>query len=385
MHQPHPRPVLLSEEQSAQQFWLRHAYLGVAVSAAAIVEITLYAMFANTGHRDGILLLALASAVVTTLAAVASPRVVRAKRRAVFFYLWSLGIISAVLTGAAIDGGDESPINATLFLPLFFAGLAYSPAGVLAVGFAAIGGYVAIAFADGSRSTSTGVVFAVTLALTTLMATRAARNRDVQHQQLQHLTGALEDMATHDPLTGCFNRRAFDDALEAEVTRAQRYGRPLSLLLVDVDRLKKINDDSGHEAGDAALRCVADALAGVGRRSDVIARLGGDEFAIVAPETEIHAAAEIAQRLHAALHAYVTGVPVTVSIGVAALGPGVPGGSELIRCTDLALYDAKGSGRDCTAIAEPAHIARHAIPTDPSPSGGLESIPQQQVQRRGVS
>lgn len=156
--------------------------------------------------------------------------------------------------------------------------------------------------------------------------------------------------ARHDPLTGLLNRRAFEERLDTEFARSHRSGHPISLLLVDLDDLKAINDRFGHEAGDAALLRVAETLATGVRSTDALgARVGGDEFVVLAPETSQRAALALAHRLRESLAAASRehSPAVTVSVGVVTL--------DLVRHTtsasffaaaDSALYEAKRGGRD---------------------------------------
>ena len=180
-----------------------------------------------------------------------------------------------------------------------------------------------------------------------LLARSAIRRSSVQLQKLDALTRRLTEQATHDELTGLFNRRGFDFGLDRELARVARYPRPLSLLLVDVDCLKAINDSGGHAAGDAALRTVASALTSVARRSDIVARLGGDEFAILTTETTKEEAALVAARAHAEVAARAPAGGLTVSIGVASF-EATRAQSEFLLAADIALYQAKRGGRNCT-------------------------------------
>ena len=164
----------------------------------------------------------------------------------------------------------------------------------------------------------------------------------------------LVALATTDPLTGLANHRAFRERLLAECARVERSGGPLALVMIDLDRFKRINDTHGHQAGDEVLRGVARRLASCARRGDVPARVGGEELAWLLPDTGLDAAVEAAERLRLAIR----GVPfravgqVTASLGVAVLGPEGP--DDLVRRADLALYRAKEGGRDaCEAWAEP--------------------------------
>jgi diguanylate cyclase (GGDEF)-like protein len=162
---------------------------------------------------------------------------------------------------------------------------------------------------------------------------------------LEHVMG----LATHDALTGVFNKRRFDDAFPAEVTRATNGKRPLSLVLFDIDFFKSINDGHGHSAGDAVLReltavareCIEDA--------DLLARVGGEEFAILIPNG-LDAARAKAERLRTAVagNAFkwdAERIPVTISLGVAELASGEEP-QALYSRTDMLLYTSKGSGRN---------------------------------------
>jgi diguanylate cyclase (GGDEF)-like protein len=164
-------------------------------------------------------------------------------------------------------------------------------------------------------------------------------------------------MAVTDELTGLANRRRFLEVLRAEVQRARRYWRPLSLLMVDLDKLKAINDQHGHDAGDAVLRGLAQWLRGTVRDTDLAARLGGDEFALLLPETDGGAALAIAERLRAGMAAWSAdagGVLVgsTVSIGVVSCAAGdLPDLPGFLKLADSALYRAKSAGRNTVRAA----------------------------------
>src|SRR5262245_44562141 len=162
----------------------------------------------------------------------------------------------------------------------------------------------------------------------------------------------LAALSQTDALTGLANRRALRSLLEKELRRSMRYGVPVSLLLIDVDGLKRVNDTEGHAAGDGVLRSVAAAINAGLRETDLGARWGGDEFAIVAPNTTAEAALRSAERLvvHVAReagnnHRYAT----TVSVGIATFDPARTKNCDveaLGRAADDALYRAKGSGRN---------------------------------------
>jgi diguanylate cyclase (GGDEF)-like protein len=181
-------------------------------------------------------------------------------------------------------------------------------------------------------------------------------------------TDALIELSHTDPLTGLHNHRGFTERLTDEVARATRYDSPLSLLLVDVDRLKDINDRSGHHGGDAALRLVADALRDDARQTDLAARVGGDEFAIIAPSTGREDAVALAERVRGLVAARGTGDALSVSIGVGTLDPAHATPPELERAADAALYEAKRRGRNQVA----AGVAPSAMspPSQAGPESG---------------
>jgi diguanylate cyclase (GGDEF)-like protein len=162
----------------------------------------------------------------------------------------------------------------------------------------------------------------------------------------------LEGLATVDQLTGLYNSRMYRSILSAEITRAQRHGRPLSLLLLDIDRFKRINDEYGHNAGDRVLEQLGLLLRESVRSENSVCRCGGEEFAIIVPELGMEAASSAAERVREIVEQadFDIGkdrrIKITVSIGVAAF-PELAGSlGELIKAADIALYAAKEGGRN---------------------------------------
>ena len=162
----------------------------------------------------------------------------------------------------------------------------------------------------------------------------------------------LEELATTDALTGAYNRRKFNDLTLAEVERVRRYGRPLSLLILDIDHFKRVNDAHGHEAGDEVLVVLAGLLRAGIRATDSLARWGGEEFVVLSPDVTLEGEAELAERLRAAAaaHDHAPVGTVTVSLGVAQHRPGETP-DELFARADEALYRAKKGGRDRVELA----------------------------------
>jgi two-component system, cell cycle response regulator len=160
---------------------------------------------------------------------------------------------------------------------------------------------------------------------------------------------SLREDALHDPLTGLANYRSFFESLNREMERATRYDQPLSLLTLDVDDLKRINDEGGHAAGDEALQLIARILKRAVRSFDLVARQGGDEFAILLPNTSAVEGLKLAERLRAAITRYqIRGRPLSASIGVAERERGSAPSTvrSLFEASDQALYRAKRGGRN---------------------------------------
>jgi diguanylate cyclase (GGDEF)-like protein len=174
----------------------------------------------------------------------------------------------------------------------------------------------------------------------------------------------FERLSKTDSLTGLTNRRHFVALVEHEMARTTRYGKPLSLVILDLDHFKLVNDTRGHLAGDAVLVAVGKILTSGIRTLDVACRYGGEEFALLLPETDLEGACELAARLGTALSEQPIdvgeGEPVyaTMSIGVAAIpDPATASVDDFIRRADDALYDAKNAGRNRIVAARPTVAA----------------------------
>jgi diguanylate cyclase (GGDEF)-like protein len=164
------------------------------------------------------------------------------------------------------------------------------------------------------------------------------------HDEIYRLT-------TVDGLTQVFNRRYFEETVEREISRCHRYGRSLSLVMVDIDHFKTINDTYGHLAGDHVLKHVASSIRTRIRREDILARYGGEEFAVLLPEVELKGAVQLAEKVRKLIEKQTfefdkQAIPVTVSAGVATLTQPMHEASDLVRMADTHLYAAKTDGRN---------------------------------------
>ncbi len=176
----------------------------------------------------------------------------------------------------------------------------------------------------------------------------------------------MEELATHDPVTSLLNRRALYTHAEAELNRAQRYGKPLSFVMLDIDHFKAVNDQHGHLVGDQALRIVADSLANNKRPYDWAGRWGGEEFLLVLPSTDVEEAAVVSERLRVALTESAVPLPdggrlyLQASLGVAS-SSNDPNAAHtldgLVHRADEALLRAKREGRNRVCIYAPENPA----------------------------
>lgn len=180
-------------------------------------------------------------------------------------------------------------------------------------------------------------------------------------RRIFQLERELEHLANCDSLSGAFNRRYFEETARDEIERAHRYKYPLSLLMMDADHFKRINDTYGHAVGDKAIRAIAEIGQGIFRSSDLLARMGGEEFAVLLPETDSDGARQIAERLQEKLRFNdistdnaTAEIPdfftLTISVGVSSLKRDDTV-ETLLQRADAALYEAKNQGRNRVVIS----------------------------------
>lgn len=173
--------------------------------------------------------------------------------------------------------------------------------------------------------------------------------RDISERKLAEQQ--LKEMATTDPLTELFNRRRFLELAEQEFAKARRYGRPLTLLMLDLDHFKDINDTYGHDVGDIVLQSIAETSVEQLRDTDIMGRIGGEEFAVILPETDIHQAQEAAERIRSSIEKTPVTTPagdlqLTISVGISAYGKETEEFKNMLKQADTALYAAKHAGRN---------------------------------------
>ena len=257
--------------------------------------------------------------------AIGAERLVRSERLLVG---WSTLTVSLCAAIVALDGGIGSPLALLFVLPVVFAGLSFPQRAVVAIGVVDVAALVAVGAVTGASQPALAFFLTCLAAVAVLCAWEA-----LDHERQR---SALAQVSRADPLTGCLNRRGFEERFEAELDGCRRNGRRAGLVVLDVDDFKLVNDTRGHEAGDEILRWVVERAGTVLRPMDSLGRTGGDEFALLVPGAGATEAGEVAVRLRDAL-----GERVSVSVGVASYP--VDGGDRdsLQRRADHDMYAAK--------------------------------------------
>src|SRR5919112_5056750 len=318
------------------------AFLTIAGSLVCLIAI----LVPGDGQLDDGVLLATAAAAAAlgVLLLIAHDRVPR----------WGFHVVAlldtALFTAAAYGWGSMSSYGplpyvwVTGFVFYFFSrSAALVHLSIIAAGYA-----LALILESPAGNPLDGWVATVATLLVTGYLLSAVRDR------LTHLIAGLSDAAHHDPLTDLLNRRGFQEVFDVELERARRANQPLSLIVGDLDRFKRVNDVHGHAAGDDVLRGVADAIRGAKRGFDRAARVGGEEFAILAPDSDEHGAYMLAQRIRAAVHEAFADGPdsqVTIRFGISTHPLHGQSAGGLLHTADQALYAAKRLGRNRSVIS----------------------------------
>ena len=284
---------------------------------------TVVALFGGMGALGGLMWL------------LPSERIVRSTHRETFFLLWSVAHIALIGALAASDGGVKSPLALLFFLPVTYAALSYPLPSVVMIGAVDVLTCVGVGVSEtkGAPDPVHLSFFATCLGMTAVLCAWEAHDHDRQREDLARISRA-------DPLTGCLNRRGFEERLDAEIDNGMRTGRRTAIVVLDLDHFKDVNDTRGHEAGDDLLRWLVATVHDVLRPMDSLGRLGGDEFAILVPGAGPVEGLEVAQRVQDAL-----AVRAGVSTGVASFPADGADRDELHRHADADLYAAKHGRR----------------------------------------
>lgn len=257
--------------------------------------------------------------------------------------VWVAGMALLAILGW-FDWYTRSELGLSVFYVIPIALITWclgSRAGMLACGMAAIIWY--IAECHSWQQDPRAIVFwntGIRLATFTLISFLI--------NQVQTTYESLLTLTQKDGLTGINNWRSFQENLEVELARQSRHRYPMTLVFIDVDNFKQVNDQWGHQRGDDLLRAIAHRLTQSVRTGDLISRIGGDEFTILMPHTDQQQAAAVMRRLHPQLQSIATTeqLPVGFSIGVATYAQAPPTGSEMVAIADKLMYQAKQAGKN---------------------------------------
>ena len=355
MAPPHRQPEIERDGRASletvrdadRRFWSRHLWLGAALSTVLGGAVLVYLARTPTGpHRPVLAVLTGTGASLGLVALGVMRRELQHDRyRPGWFFGWSLALIVLILVAANLDGGDASPLTVLLFPVVVYTAMAYPPASVLILSSVVTVGYAVLTATDASAVDVRAGLVGASIASVSLLAVVGATNHAHRIRTDRMVLRRLADDVSIDDLTGCASRRAWNDAVAAEVGRGQRYERPVALLSVDIDLFKRVNDQFGHAVGDEVLRGIGSVLRSSVRATDFVGRPGGDEFGVLMPETDPGTAAKIAERIRASVEAAHLAAPATVSVGVATLRPG-DRAVDLAERADAALYAAKSGGRN---------------------------------------
>ena len=297
----------------------------VCLSSGAYVFLTW-----NGSHR---VMLAAIFAVATVSAAaigqLPAARIVRSRYREHFFLAWSLMDLALITVAALLDGGTGSPLALVFFTPVVFSATTYPLRSVAVVAGLTVTCYLGLSLTVAGSSWGYQLLFTVMLLCTGALSAWQARNHARQRTELMEVSRA-------DPLTGCLNRRGFEERALAEISSAGRQATQGAILLLDVDHFKQVNDRHGHAAGDELLRWVVGTLRATVRPSDAIGRLGGDEFAVLFGAIDPGDALESSVRIGRALAGR-----APCSLGLATYPMDGSDLEELMREADARLYASR--------------------------------------------
>src|SRR4051812_22174281 len=307
--------------------------IGALVTAVVAVSGASYALATWAGpNRPAILALFALAALLGNLPLLAGPeRIVNSRLCETFLLGWGAGAIAITAAVVALDGGIGSPLSLLFFVIVVFVGLSYPHRSVVAIGLLDVATFVAVGLATGSPQATLAFITACLATVALLCAWKA-----VDHERQRDVLNAA---SRTDPLTGCLNRRGFEERVDAELDSCRRLGRSAALVVLDLDDFKLVNDTRGHDAGDELLRWTALRAGEQLRPMDSLGRMGGDEFAVLVPGAGPIEAREVADRLRDAL-----GERVSVSGGIASFPIDAVDRESLHRHADHDLYAAK-SGR----------------------------------------
>ncbi|MEO8778890.1 MAG: GGDEF domain-containing protein [Rhodanobacter sp.] len=344
------------DAHSQQALWLRELYTGMVgfIGGGGAGLFYVFRTWDSGSNRVSLALLGFFSIVQALVVWFGRGHFVTPTQRRRFSIVWNVSTYALIATASALDGGIGSPLALIWVLPTLYLLMGFSRAAVLFCGSFAIALYLVVAWlTPGGLHSAAFAMQVVVLVVAVFMVFLGAVAREERQEVLEAVQRQLSVLATTDGLTGCLNQQAFTHLTATEVTRAVRYQHDISMLALDVDHFKSINDEHGHLIGDEVLRQLGAALRANVRGTDIVARVGGDELLVLCPETGLNAATEMAERLRSSARQLQVPARVTLSVGICTLRPNTPDPQPLREYADRALYEAKQQGRDRYVVFTP--------------------------------
>jgi diguanylate cyclase (GGDEF)-like protein/PAS domain S-box-containing protein len=298
-------------------------------------------------------------------------RIVHSRFREPFFLSWTLSDFVLLVAGTLLDKGTASPLALVFFMPVVFSSMSYPLRSVTIVGVCGVLSYLFVAVVAGGTGWPYQIGFAFALVCTGAMSVWQAQNHMRQRR-------TLETVSRTDALTGCLNRRGFEERAVAQIGGMRRRGGTGALVMLDIDNFKPVNDTLGHAAGDELLCWVVATVQETVRASDAVGRLGGDEFAVMLPDIDPEQAQVSAQRIAAAL-----ALRAPTSLGLACYPLDGTDLEGLSRSADARLYASReGRYPSLHDFAEHAGQDGHGFgPTDLW-RAAMDAMPAQRSRRR---
>ncbi|QXC60671.1 GGDEF domain-containing protein [Aquihabitans sp. G128] len=342
-----------SAVEREREVWRVYARTGHVLNLVIVVIDTAYvvATWGTGPHRLFLLWLNLFAmlGLVAAIAVVPEVKLAASPNRDLIFAAWITWGTVLITVAASADGGLVSPMVWLLPLSVMFTAVAHRATVVAFSGGLALAGYLLLAATDGSGfAPAPAGLHAVYLLALTYAAVSATRSRWTHHDEQVVLHEELAHLADRDGLTGLLNHRAFHEQLAARLDRCNVDRLAATVLLVDLDHFKGINDRLGHQVGDEVLRTVALAITSAVHDRDLVGRVGGEEFAVylgTVPPAEAH---EIAEGIRTTIARIEDPEPLTASIGAATSRDGLAVANDLLAWADEAMYVAKRQGRNRT-------------------------------------
>lgn len=327
-------------------FWRSHDRSGVLVAVGGGGLVVAYTLL-SWDRPDRLWMLAIGLVVLLVvpplLLLLPDAAAERSRWRAVIHYVLEVVGIGMVTALAWLDGGLGSPL-VLLYLVLLVHGIAAYPTGVaLAMTGLVMGAYLLLALAAGVDA-ARAVTAAGAILLIAAVAALGARSHVSLERHQRRTQAVLHQQARTDPLTGALNRQGIEEAMLAQLD-VTHLDALTSVLAIDLDGFKALNDTEGHQVGDRVLQQIVAILEGASRTGDIVGRPGGDEFLLLLPAADAEVAGQVAARIHEQIER--NAVPVTVSIGIATTAGNEDAQSVFARADD-ALYVAKRAGRGRT-------------------------------------